>query len=543
MNGAGGGARGERILAFDLGTGGCKAALYDAAGACLADAVRGYPTRHPASGRDEQRPEDWWQAIVGATAELLARTGADPAQVAALSLSGQSLALLPLDGDGELLTEWCPIWSDARAGAQAAAVFAEVGEERWYLTTGNGFPPPLYTAFKLMWLREQAPETFARTRLALGSKDWVNLRLCGRVATDPSYASGSGVWNLERGDYDGDLLAATAIDRGLLPDPVASSEVLGGLLPAAAEALGLRAGTPVVAGGVDNSCMAIGARNVDPGDLYASLGSSSWLTVTARRPVLDAANRPFTFASIVPGLHHSAMSTFGAGTSLAWVRDLVAPQLAGREGGDAELIALAADSPPGARGLLFVPSLGGGTMLEGGPDVRGGWVGLDLAHRPADLVRAALEGIALALRRAHVALRAMTPTAEEVVAVGGGSLSPLWRQIYADAWGIPLVKTTVDRNAATLGAAAAAAVGIGLWPSFDPVRDAHAVVERHRPQEPAASAYRALAPLFERAAAAQAELGRALAPFRAAEGGGGGGAAGAGAGGDEGAAAAGGGGA
>ena len=504
-----------RLLAYDLGTGGCKAALYDADGRCLSDAVHGYPTRHPASGRDEQRPEDWWAAIVAATRELLARTGTDAASVGALSLSGQSLSLLPLDDDGELLLEWCPIWSDSRAGAQAQAVFEAVGEERWYATTGNGFPPPLYTAFKLMWLREHDPATFARTRLVLGSKDWVNLRLTGRVATDHSYASGSGVWSLEAGDYDGELLAATGIDRALLPDVVPSSEVLGGLLPAAAEALGLRAGTPVVAGGVDNSCMAIGARNLDPGDLYASLGSSSWLTVTAARPVLDAANRPFTFASIVPGLFHSAMSTFGAGTSLTWVRDLLAPRLGGLPAGDAELIEVAAGSPAGARGLLFVPSLGGGTMLEGGPDVRGGWIGLDLAHGPADLVRATLEGIALALRRAHVALRAMTPTADEVLAVGGGSLSPLWRQIYADAWDVALVKTSVDRNAAALGAAAAAAVGIGLWSSWEPVRAAHEVVERHLPSPEAAATYRALAPLFERAARMQAELGGALAPFRA----------------------------
>src|SRR5690606_16386012 len=130
----------------------------------------------------------------------------------------------------------CPIWSDSRAGAQAAAVFEQVGETRWYERTGNGFPPPLYTAFKLMWLREHAPDVFARTRLVLGSKDWINLRLCGRAATDPSYASGSGVWNLEEGDYDAELLAATGLPRELLPEVVPSSEVLGGLLPEPAAA-------------------------------------------------------------------------------------------------------------------------------------------------------------------------------------------------------------------------------------------------------------------------------------------------------------------
>lgn len=498
------------VLALDLGTGGCKAALYDGEGACLAETFDLYGTFHPADGFAEQRPADWWAAVVTTTRRLIAGSGVAPAAVTAVSLSGQSLGLVPVDADGTLLAERCPIWSDARAGHQAAEVFARVGEPEWYGRTGNGFPPALYTAFKIMWLREHDPALLARTATILGSKDWINLRLTGRVATDHSYASGSGVYDLDAGDYDDELLTAAGIPRPLLPPIVAATEVIGGILPGPAGELGLREGTPVMAGGVDNACMAVGSGTLSEGQLYGSLGSSSWLTVTSTRPVLDPVVRPFVFASVAPGRFHSAVSTFGSGTSLTWVRDV----LFGGSEDYAGLLELAAGSPPGAHGLLFLPTLSGGTMLEGGPEVRGSYVGLDLAHSRADLVRATLEGVALALRRALDALRALTPVGEEVLVVGGGSRGALWRQIHADVLGMPVVRTSVDQQAATLGAAAVAAVGTGRWPGFERVRDVHVPLARHPPDPAAQRLYDRLVGAYALAAAGQAQVWPELAALR-----------------------------
>ena len=501
----------RHVLAFDLGTGGCKAALYRADGGCVAETFAGYPTAHPAPGLAEQRPEDWWAAVVASARELLSAAGG--VSVEAIALSGQSLGVVPVDEDGGLLLDATPIWSDTRGGPQAEAVFESVAEDDWYTRTGNGFPPGLYTAFKIMWLAEHRPEVLARTRVVLGSKDWVNLRLTGAVATDHSYASGSGVYDLTAGDYDDALLTATGMSRALLPPIVAATDVVGGLTDAAATALGMRSGTPVLAGGVDNSCMAIGARNLSEGELYGSLGSSSWLTVTSARPVLDAVARPFVFASVAPGLFHSAVSTFGSGTSLAWLADTLFADPADRS--PERLLELAVTSAPGARGLMFLPTLAGGTMLEGGPDVRGAFIGLDVAHTHADLVRAAIEGIAFALGRALHALRRLTAVGDEVLVVGGGSKNALWRQIYADVFGMPVVKTTIDQQAASLGAAAVAAVGIGLWDGFDRVRELHEVQARHAPDAATAAILAPLAEVFAAAAQAQAAYGPALAAARA----------------------------
>jgi xylulokinase len=502
----------RHVLAFDLGTGGCKAALWSADGTCVAETFAAYPTAHPAPGLAEQRPQDWWDAVVGSTRRLLDAAAPDPATIAALALSGQSLGVVPVDDDGALLLDATPIWSDTRGGPQAASVFRSIAEEDWYGRTGNGFPAGLYTAFKIMWLREHRPDVLARTRVVLGSKDWINLRLTGAVATDHSYASGSGVYDLAAGDYDDELLAATGLDRSLLPPIVAATDVVGALTDGAARELGLRAGTPVLAGGVDNSCMAIGARNLAEGELYGSLGSSSWLTVTSAQPVLDPVIRPFVFASVAPGLFHSAVSTFGSGTSLAWLAETLLADAAARE--PARLMELAGASVPGARGLLFLPTLSGGTVLEGGPDARGAFVGLDLAHTPADLVRACLEGIAFALGRALDALRGLTTIGDEVLVVGGGSKSALWRQIYADVFGMPVVKTTIDQQAASLGAAAVALVGVGLWDSFDRVRDLHEVEARHAPDAATAAVLHPLREVFTDAAAAQAAYAPVLAAVR-----------------------------
>jgi xylulokinase len=349
----------------------------------------------------------------------------------------------------------------------------------------------------------------------IGTKDYVNYRLTGQIVSDPSYASGSGVYDLLGWDYAPDLLAASGLPREILPDIVPSTEVIGGLCAQAADTLGLPRGLKVVAGGVDNSCMALGARNTAEGRVYNALGSSSWIAVSSKSPLLEERVRPYVFAHVIPGMYTSAVSIFSAGSSLRWVRDQLCRNLvigADRQGVDAyDMMAdLAARSPVGANRLLFNPSLAGGTALEGGPNVRGAYLGLDLGHTQADLIRATMEGIAMGLRRALDSLRGLTRLSDEMVVVGGGSRSRLWRQICADLYGVPVVKTSVDQQAAALGAAAVAAVGAGLWPDFGKVDEIHVVEHVARPILEHTAVYNRLLPVFARAAEQQSELGEML---------------------------------
>lgn len=471
------------VVGCDLGTGGNKAVLVDESGLIKASSFDSYQTWNPKPSWHEQSPDDWVRSVALSTARLLEQNAVDPANVLALGLSGHSLGLVPIDVDGDLLLPRVPIWSDGRAGSEARKYFQNVPWSTWYGRTGNGFPPPLYPIFKAMWLARHEPATFRRTAKILGSKDYVNYRLTGQINTDPSYASGSGLFNLRTNDYDADLVAGADLAASLWPEPIPSSSVVGRISHEMAPAIGLLEGTPVVAGGVDNAVMALGARNTEPGRVYNSLGSSAWIAYASRQPIIDERVGTYVFAHVIPGMYTSAVSIFSAGTTLRWLRGLAFRDL---DGLDADLayetmMAEASESPVGARGLIMNPTIAGGTTLEGGPGVRGGLLGLDAAHTRGDMVRAALEGIGFALGRALSALRQIQEIQPEMLVVGGGSQSELWRQILADIYDVPIVKTSVGLNAAALGAAALALKGADVWDDLRRIDECHQVENRNNP--------------------------------------------------------------
>ncbi len=468
------------IIAYDLGTGGNKASLYDLDGSCVAECFESYSTHYPQNGWHEQRPLDWWNAVVTSTHRLLQASGVDSKNILACGISGHSLGVVPLDKEGNLLRETTPIWSDARAIDEAKDFFTRFHEPDWYQITGNGFPAHLYSVFKIMWYRKHEPEMFARISKVIGTKDYINYKLTGFIGTDYSYASGSGVYDLVDWKYRPELISASTLPQDIFPEIVASTQVIGTLTKKAAEELGLSEQVKVVCGGVDNSCMALGARNICEGRIYNSLGSSSWIAITSAKPLIDVKVRPYVFTHVLPGLFTSAVSTFAAGSSFRWVRDNLCRDLKEKASQDQVdeydlMTAEAAKSPIGANFLLFNPNMAGGTSLSASPNIRGAFLGLDLRHDRADMIRAAMEGIALELRIALDALRQMGTFESEMLVVGGGSHSKLWREILADVYEMNIVKTTIDQQAAALGAAACAAVGTGLWKDFSIIDRLHQV--------------------------------------------------------------------
>lgn len=472
----------DAVLAVDLGTGGCKASLWDDEGRLLEETFHGYATTHPHPGWNEQLVDDWREAVVRCTRDLVARRS--DARVLGIAVSGHSLGILLLDAHGEPVERTTPIWSDSRATVEAGEVFADLDEDEWYLRTGNGFTPPLYPVFKARWYAKHRPDTWDATTTIIGCKDWINLWMTGELATDHSYASGSGVYDLSAGRYADEYLAAGGIARGQLPEPRMSHDEVGRLRASAAGALGLQPGIPVFTGAVDNAAMALGSRGVANGRIYASLGSSSWMTVTADHPVLDVRLRPYVFAHVMPGYFASAMSTFSSGTSITWLHDRLDP-----ERSLTALLDEGAAVEAGTGVPVFIPTLGGGTPLEGGSEVRGVLAGLDLAHERAHIARAGMEGIAFCLERSLRAIRALVPADEELLISGGGARHHGWNQIYADIIGQPLVRTAVDQQAAALGAAAIALVGLGVWSDFSAAERPHIVRHTYVPDPGSAVAY------------------------------------------------------
>ena len=505
----------KKIISFDLGIGGNKAFLYDLEGNCLASAFVPYNTQYPCVGWHEQRPLDWWNAVVESTQILLLSSIVGKDEIAYIGISGHSLGAVPVGKDGSVLRDETPIWSDIRAQEEVVDFFRQVDPDEWYLTTGNGFPAACYTVFKVMWYKNHEPEMWKKVHRILGTKDYINFTLTGKVLTDFYYASGSGIYDLKGWKYNQKFITASGIPAEVWPEIVPSTQVLGKVLPEVASQIGLNSEVLVVCGGVDNSCMALGAKNIRDGRVYTSLGSSAWIAVSSEQPVLDKKYKPYVFTHVMPNMFTSAVSIFSAGTSFSWVKDNICTDLiAEAEAANKDVYQLmnqvAEQAPLGSNRLLFNPSLAGGTSQDASVHFRGAYIGLDLKHAKLELIRAAMEGIAMNLRLRLDLLRQYTRLEDEILFVGGGAKSRFFLGIFADVFNTRILKTNIDQDAAALGAAAIAAVGCGLWPGFDKIDHIHKTVEVVEPNKHNSHKYEKLLPVFALSADYQAKISDAL---------------------------------
>ncbi|MDR1579408.1 MAG: hypothetical protein LBS35_03545 [Synergistaceae bacterium] len=465
------------VIAYDLGTGGLKSSLFDENGVSVASDFKSCETYYPTADFREQRPLEWWNMVVRSTKDLLTKLeekSINSRDIAAAAFSGHSLGVVPIGMDGSLLLDSVPVWFDARASKQAAGVFTRLDEEKWYLTTGNGFPAHLYGAFKILWYKENMPDVYRSADKFIGTKDYLNYKLTGALATDYSYASGSGVYDLEMCAYRDDYIEAFGLEREKFPEPRESASVLGRIKKDAALELGLPDDLLLASGGVDNACMAAGAGCVKDGMAYTSLGTSAWVAVSSHKPVVNFKTKPFVFGHLIKGMYASAEPLFSAGNTFRWVRDILCADLkeieaSGGEDAYKTMDRLAAGSPVGANGLCFTPTLAGGSALDRCAATRGAIVGLDLMHTRGDVIRAALEGVCLGLRMSLEELRKEVSLSDEMLIVGGGSKSPFWRQMFANIYGMDITESAVGENAGSLGAMACAAISAGMWKDFTPL--------------------------------------------------------------------------
>ncbi len=443
----------DALLSVDLGTTGCKAAVCSAAGQVLGTSYLEYPLINLAPGWVEQDADLWWSLAQQAVRQALAHTPGD-CRIHGLSISSQGISFVPIDRAGRVLRRAIN-WLDTRAEAEAALIRERIGDRDLFQLTGKR-PAAFYLLPKLLWLRRHEPDLCRATDRFLLAHDFLLHRLCGAAVTDYSLAGGTLLLDLHALTWSERLLTTFAVDPGQLPDLAWAGTVAGALAPAVARSLGLAAGTPVVVGGQDQKCAALGA-GIRPGRVTVSLGTAAAISCLVDRPVLDEGQRIPVYPFVAPGYWVLEGVIGTAGAALKWAREALYP---GKT--YAELDQLAAGSPPGANGVRFYPHLAGAASPVWQAAARGAFTGLSLATGPADIVRSVLEGIAFQIRANLAAMATLAPV-EELVLFGGGARSALWAQIIAEATSLRVgVAEMVD--VANWGACLLAGVGVGLCP-------------------------------------------------------------------------------
>lgn len=455
------------VIGIDLGTSGVKGILVDSDGRLVAQNTVSVSLSTPHSNWSEQDPAEWWAAVLRVIKSLVSQAPSGPSSVVALALSGQMHGATFVDEAGDPLRP-AILWNDQRSGLECEDIMERVGFDRLVNAVGNrafaGFQAP-----KILWVRNHEPEVFARTTKVLLPKDYINFLLTGQMATDPSDASGTLLFDILSLSWSTSVLAALDLQPDLLPNVQPSASVVGGVTKHVAELSGLPAGTPVMAGGADNACAALGIGITRPGDTMVSLGTSGTVLAATDAPVTDSQARLHSFCHALPDTWYAMGVVLSAGGSLRWFRDALSRdqvRAAAARGIDPYDVIMesASQAPPGSDGLIFLPYLTGERTPYPDPNARGNFFGLSLRHTYEHVARSVVEGITFALRDSAELLHALNIETPTIRITGGGARSEFWRQLIADILQARVVTALSDLGP-SFGAAILAGAGAGVFSS------------------------------------------------------------------------------
>ena len=450
------------LMGLDISTTGAKALIIDESGAVIAVANTPQPISQPKPLWSEQNPADWWAGISASIRSALAQSGLTGDDIAAIGLTGQMHGLVLLDDQGEVLRPSI-LWNDQRTQAQCDTMTERIGAERLIELTGN---PAVtgFTAPKILWVRDNEPDVYARAKQVLLPKDYIRYKLTGTYATDLAGASGTSLLNVAERAWSAEVLDALEIPAEWMPPVHEGTEVTSSISATGAAATGLKVGTAVVGGGGDQAAGAIGMGCVTPETIGVTVGTSGVVFAPLGSYAYEPQGRLHAFCHAVPGAWHFMGVMLSAAGSLQWYKDALAPDL----GFDA-LLAEAADVPAGSDGLFFLPYLTGERTPHPDPLARGAFIGLTSRHKRGHMTRAVLEGVAFGLKDSFTLIdQAGLPEQFEVRISGGGAKSPIWQQIIADVLNARLVNINTTEGGA-FGAAILASVAAGV---FDDVASA-----------------------------------------------------------------------
>lgn len=454
----------QLLLGIDIGTSACKTALFTLDGRVVSQSTEEYCVYYPGPNCVEQDPREWFDAVAAGIRKIV--SGVDVSKIACIGIDGQSWSFIPVDRQGNVLHN-ALIWMDRRSVKQCEQMkrfdFFELCKNRL---------DPTYVTPKIVWFKENHPDLYQNTYMFLQSNSYIAMRLTGQFTQDLSQGYGFHFFDMQSGTWNEKAAEQLEIDLTKLPPIYQCHEVIGEVTREAAEFCGLRAGIPVVAGGLDAACGTLGAGVFKAGQTQEQGGQAGGMSICEDKPAGDPAL--ILSHHVVPNLWLLQGGTVGGG-SLKWLKPVLAMESFKEMDLEAEKI------PAGSEGLIYLPYMAGERSPIWDPDAKGVFCGLSYDKTRGHLIRAALEGCAFALYHNIDVAENAGAKAEELIAMGGAANSRLWTQIKSDVTG-KVIRVSDSDTATTLGAAILAGVGTGLYSSFEEA--VQRTVELNRVHEP-----------------------------------------------------------
>lgn len=472
----------DLLLGIDIGTSGCKMTVFSRNGIEVCSSTEVYPVYYPMPGCIEQEPDDWWNAVCHGTKKLITQNAIDPADIAGVGVGGQSWAAVAINSQGEVLAR-NPIWMDTRSEAICQRLSESVGINDIFRISGNSLKAQ-YTTGKIIWYKENMPDIYKRIDKILQSNSFIVYRMTGVVSQDISQGYGLHCFDMRKGCWDYDLCKQLGINKNMLPDITLCHDVVGHITQNAAVSMGLREGTPVVAGGLDAACGTLGAGVIRNGQTQEQGGQAGGMSICLKEYRADP--RLILSFHVVPDRWLLQGGTTGGGGVVRWFDEQFGfeERQKAKETGSSSLALLdrlAETAPAGCDGLLFLPYMAGERSPIWDEKAKGVFYGLDYSKTRAHMARAVMEGVAYSIRHNLEVAQCAGATVGTMRAMGGAANSHFWTQMKADITGKPIEVPASD-TATTLGAALLAGVGVGAYRDFEDAVSQTVKVRRiHKP--------------------------------------------------------------
>lgn len=473
------------LLGTDIGTSGTKTILMDTQGKLIAQNLQEYDVLTPKPLWAEQWPEVWTDAALASIKETVKASGINPRDIRGIAISGlYGGSGIPLDEQMNPVRP-CMIWMDRRADEEASWVMENIGEEKLLEITHNG-ADPYYGYTKILWMKNHEPENWEKTRLFLPPNDYVIYKMTGEIAIDYSSAGNiGGIFDMNRREWSEEMMEAMGIPLSMMPQKmVESTDIVGGLTEEMAQELGLWEGMPVIAGGIDCGAANIGLGVFDSGIYAAAIGTSMCAALISDKPVKGKGLIVWPYLYDAKKLSYYFAGGATAGAIVKWFRNTICQfeVEAEKAGGPKAYDVLNADAeklPAGSEGLVVLPYFMGERSPVWDSDAKGTILGLSLTHTRAHLYRAFLEAVAYSLRNAMEATG--ENLGEYILLAGGVTKSKVWRQIFADVTGYPVVCPIYDVEA-NMGDVMLAGIGTGLL-TYEQVKQWQVLDEKIMPNQ------------------------------------------------------------